>query len=67
MYINVSKLTKKRIKPDYFSISILSPSFWVTITIIINLTYLDECVGSTIITLILRGKVHRGKIFLSAS
>ena len=60
-YINVCKLTKRRIKQDYFSISILSPSFWVTIIIIIiiNFTYLD-CAGPTIITLILRGEVHRG-------
>ena len=50
-YINVSKPTKWRIKPDYFSIYILFPFFSVTI-IINNLTY--------IIPLNPRNEVHRG-------
>ena len=60
-YINVSKFTKRQVKPDYLSISFLSLSFWVIIIIIIIIvTYLNECAGPTIITLIPRGGVHQG-------
>ena len=61
-YVNVDKFTKRRVIPNYFSISISSSSIWV---IIIIVTYLDECAGPPTITPTLRAGVHWDHILLS--